>query len=550
MYNVIDELQSLCVRLGLVINETKTKYQSRAVNGKEFWMNGIRLEKVTSYKYLGMYVSFCNNVKDQIAHVKNICTARLKPLKVLSNRGNGVGVPVLRSIYLSTVRSIIDYSAPVLASYSEKNLRPLEVIQNEGMRIVLGCPRTTRIEIMRLELNIPSVFNRIWELTAISALRLIRRGDDQLKSAVDNYRTSGNRNFKMNAYTKRICNKFLEYNVIDFCLPVTQSDPLEPWLMSNVCVRIDKLDVKKKDCYPYELRQIFCEKISKYPMENVIHMYCDGSVSGNKAGCGVIIREFFEFGISVEERLCKRISDRSSCITAELYAIYMGLNYAVEKKKTIFGFVDCQSALFALNTKTPAADDLVQKCRKCIYDIKSLGCDVSFMWIPSHCDIYFNEIADDLAKQGCEKDTIECDCSLSIKQIKSEVVKVRKQWEWDNARMILRNGSKSMKHYDIVMNNTNFSYGKAAAKYDVFMMRLRFGYKYFWEYGEGTDGIPCKLCGAISSHTLYHYIMECNGLDEYRCDGITNLTEMVCYMINNNVVKKIMNKFTKFDIRF
>ena len=95
-----------------------------------------------------MFVSFHNNVKDQIAHVKNVCTARLKPLKVLSNRANGVGVPVLRSVYLSTVRSIIDYSAPVLVNYSEKDLKPLEVLQNEGMRIVLGCPRTTRIEIM------------------------------------------------------------------------------------------------------------------------------------------------------------------------------------------------------------------------------------------------------------------------------------------------------------------------------------------------------------------------------------------------------------------
>ena len=161
MSKVIDEFQSLCISLGLVINENKTKYQSRIVNGKEFWLNEVKLQKVISYKYLGMFISFHNNVKEQIAYVNNICTTRLKPLKVLSNRVNDVGAPVLRAVYLSIVRSIIDYSATVLVTFSEKDLRSLEVLQNKGMRIVLSCPRTTRIEIMKLKLNILSIIQRI-----------------------------------------------------------------------------------------------------------------------------------------------------------------------------------------------------------------------------------------------------------------------------------------------------------------------------------------------------------------------------------------------------
>ena len=102
LLEVIRQLQSLCLSLGLPINESKTKYQSRTMDGKEFWLNGIKLQKVSSYKYLGMHVSFNTKVLDQINYVKNICTARLKPLKVLSNYGKGVGVPVLRFVYLST----------------------------------------------------------------------------------------------------------------------------------------------------------------------------------------------------------------------------------------------------------------------------------------------------------------------------------------------------------------------------------------------------------------------------------------------------------------
>ena len=269
---------------------------SRIVNGKQFWLNEVKLQKVISYKYLGMFISCHNNVKEQIAYVNNICTARLKPLKVLSNRVNGVGVPVLRAAYLSPVRSIIDYSAPVLVTFLEKDLRPLEVLQNKGMRIVLGCPRTTRIEIMKLELNIPRIIHRIRELTTISVVCLIRCGDAYLKSVVDKCRSDFARNFKINSYTKKLCNMLLDYNVVDFCVPVPKTVCLKPWLTENVSVRIDKLDVNKRDCCPYELRQMFIEKISEYPRENVVHMFCDGSVTGNRAGSGVVIREFFEYG--------------------------------------------------------------------------------------------------------------------------------------------------------------------------------------------------------------------------------------------------------------
>ena len=341
MSKVIDEFQFLCISSGLVNNENKTKYQSGIVNGKEFWLNEVKLQKVISYKYLGMFISFHNNVKEQIAYVNNICTARLKPLEVLANRVNGVGVPVLRAVYLSTARSIIDYPAPVLVTFSEKDLRSLEVLQNKGMRIVLGCPRTTGIKIMKLELNIPSIIHRIRELTTISVVRLIRHGDTYLKSVVDNCRSDFARIFKINSYTKKLCNMLLDYNVVEFCVSVPKTVCLKPWLTENISVRIDKLDINKRDCCPYELRQMFIEKISQYLRENVVHMFCDGSVTGNRAGSGVVIREFFEYGISVEERISKRIADKSLGFTAELYAIYVGLNYALAKKKRMFGFNDC-----------------------------------------------------------------------------------------------------------------------------------------------------------------------------------------------------------------
>lgn len=59
----------------------------------------------------------------------------------------------------STVRSAIDYAASVLTSFLQKDLYSLEKVQNDAMRIILGCVRITRREIiMRLEFRIPSIF--------------------------------------------------------------------------------------------------------------------------------------------------------------------------------------------------------------------------------------------------------------------------------------------------------------------------------------------------------------------------------------------------------
>ena len=549
LIKVIEELSELCMSLGLVVNENKTKYQSRNANGLDFWLNGEKLQKVSSYKYLGMHIGFSKTM-DQINYVKNICTARLKPLRVLSNFGNGVGIPILRSVYLSTVRSIIDYSAPILSSFSEKDLKPLEILQNEAMRIILGCPRSTRIEIMRMELNIPSITHRVRELTIVSVLRLIRRGDEYLKAIVEKYIHDLPRSLKINAYAMKICKYLMHYDVLDYCITIPSTMTLQPWDNETIDVQIEILDLRKKDYAPYELRSLFLEKISECPISNTIHVYCDGSIIENHAGCGIVIREFFEYGISTETRITRRISDNSSSTTAELYAIFEGLGYCLQKKKSVYFFVDSQSALFALNAKMPVDEDIVLKCRQRITVIKTFECKVLFMWVPSHCGIHLNEVADDLAKQGCNKESIDYECYMNIKRIKSNIVKIRESWDLANARLILDSGSESLKHYDHVTSNTNFAYGKSTARYDSLAMRLRLGYRYVWEYRNDDSIIPCKLCGMNGLHTMFHYIMECSKLAEFRNASFDTMEEMICYMFNYDLIKDIFIKFKKIDIRY
>ena len=80
-------------------------------------------------------------------------------------------------------------------------------------------------------------------------------------------------------------------------------------------------------------------------------MYCDG-----KAGCGAVIREFFEEGLCTDEHLSKRRGGNFSSSTsdAELQAIYEGLLIACLKCQDIDVFVDSQSALLFVGSLNDA----------------------------------------------------------------------------------------------------------------------------------------------------------------------------------------------------
>ncbi|MPC56580.1 hypothetical protein E2C01_050543 [Portunus trituberculatus] len=71
-----------------------------------------------------------------------------------------------------------------LILFSATQLRPLELFQNEAMRIILGCPRTAQIKILRAELHLPSTF-KIQENTCCTVSRMLCTGSDSLKEITD-----------------------------------------------------------------------------------------------------------------------------------------------------------------------------------------------------------------------------------------------------------------------------------------------------------------------------------------------------------------------------
>lgn len=88
------------------------------------------------------------------------CKSRLRPLKAMTWGGKRASVAELRTMYLAYIRSVIDYAAPALIYFGKCKLAKLKTIQNEGIRVILGCPATVKITNMGMELGRTSVCDR------------------------------------------------------------------------------------------------------------------------------------------------------------------------------------------------------------------------------------------------------------------------------------------------------------------------------------------------------------------------------------------------------
>ena len=95
----------------------------RSKTNQELQLNGKKLERVKSYKYLGVYVGYTAESKEvEVRHLATQFRDRLRAIKALAWSGHGVGVPLLRKVYMSVIRSLFDYASPVLSYFDERRL--------------------------------------------------------------------------------------------------------------------------------------------------------------------------------------------------------------------------------------------------------------------------------------------------------------------------------------------------------------------------------------------------------------------------------------------
>ncbi|XP_069159087.1 uncharacterized protein [Procambarus clarkii] len=300
-----------------------------------------------------------------------------------------------------------------------------------------------------------------------------------------------------------------------------------------------------------ELRATYDCIIRKLPTENTLHVYCDRSVARDgKAGCGVLIKEYTDIG-TVDTVIGCRLTDNVSSTQAELQGVLAGLQEVVKCGKNACFFIDSRGALESLNSRRPVYQNIVIECRENVKKLEKTGYKVRFMWIPSHVGILLNEVVDDIAKRATEKTLVDVVCQLTLKQIKTRI-KMIQEGEEMIKRMAMVDSSNTLKNYAIINTNSSFTYGKGKSTWkDSIYIRLRLGYKYIWQYGVDVSekDKECKLCSMPHAHTLEHYVLECQLIENYRNKEINSVPHQIVWMCDNGMKDSILRSYKNFAPR-
>ena len=108
------------------------------------------------------------------------------------------------------------------------------------------------------------------------------------------------------------------------------------------------------------------------------------------------------------------MSDHVSSTHAELLAIVSGLRLVHDRGKDLYVFVDSQSALSSLSSKTPLHEDITEQCRSLVSSMEQRGHRVQFEWIPSHIGLTHNERVDRMANAATRLHAIAITCQQSL----------------------------------------------------------------------------------------------------------------------------------------
>ncbi|GBO30305.1 hypothetical protein AVEN_47890-1 [Araneus ventricosus] len=177
--------------------------------------------------------------------------------------------------------------------------------------------------------------------------------------------------------------------------------------------------VNKADTVPALLKQMALQLINEIPGVD-IQIYTDGSKNEeNKSGSGIYIKTPREV-----RKIKLRNPDNCSVFRSELLAIEVGLEAILNENNygAVWILSDSRSSIQHLKDWNNVGDRTSISILKLLRHI-GVDHEVHLQWIPSHVDIYENEVADNLAKQGtaeplCSTPSLTFDEIYSIRKNK------------------------------------------------------------------------------------------------------------------------------------
>ena len=444
------------------------------------------------------------NVAERVASKNNI-------LASLSHTDWGWKRDTLKSVYLTSIRSIMDYAAPSWQPWlCPSNTKTLESAQNKALGRISGQHVGSPFGSKNLETNTPTyqtIINRNCIKAQEKGLRL--PSDHPRNIAFTTNVPQRVRRLSCRSKAKELTQQ-LGIDITNR-KPITLFPDTAPWDdSSNLYIYDTVPGVAKRTDEQASKRAATIKRIDQLAADCDYVIYTDGSASQGRLNGGAAA--VITIGTAESPHVITKLMERGRALTCsyeeeacalELAANWMSEHCAPNTKVLIC--TDSKSICQKLNGNSILIADLRQH-------LFSVPGTITIQWVPGHSDIPGNELADEAAKDAT---TIEATPHpISYSSVCSYIDQMIVDKPFAHPRPNQAYHGKSKKQEARITTRAD----------QVLLACLRSGkHKAFRKYQHALDGFTdpsCPRCQA-PEHTLEHWLLECPGTREavYRSYG-------------------------------
>jgi len=507
MQTYLDSLLEWMKRWKFRVNAAKCSQQiftnKRTVPDIILRINRSILRNVREQRVLGIiFDSPKLTFSAHIEHLRVECRKRINILKIISSKRWGANRNLLRRVYISFIRSKMEYGSVVFGNSSARNLKKLEVLQNQALRCILGARKTTPIASLEVESFIPPIELRFKFLVVKWYYKLKGRYRDDSTSKILGLNNS-NIHSVFKSQAEHMCNKLGMISLNIAQTPTTPTFP--PWLEHNIAVN---LDIPNRHTSLTGNMEILVREHIETEYPNCIELYTDGSKHDDGSATAALYVPNLDIAVGW------RMNPRHTILGAELFGIFKALEFAnthIElRDKNILILTDSLSSLHLINNTTnPPYRHIVSTIQTLISESMNER-QVFLQWVKSHMGVKGNEIVDQVANRSHLNDKSVL-TKLEYEEVQLELKqKFERVWteEWKRRVEVCNAG----KFYSELVNVPKLNLWKRyeSRTLECVMSRLRMGHvgvaEHLNRFNMRESGM-CVVCRVRED--VKHLILEC-----------------------------------------
>nr|XP_027211427.1 uncharacterized protein LOC113804734 [Penaeus vannamei] len=292
----------------------------------------------------------------------------------------GANRETLIKFYKIYIKPKIEYGITIYGAAKEGEIKKIEILQNQVLRLATGCLNSTPIIALQALTNLAPMKDRKKELEYIHLTKILNKPNrmpikQQTINYIKNYNPQRDKRslFHRVTETNKILNIELKINEV----PTTS--PVPPWFDISNYIQINFAEELTKNT-PQVVIQKYYQEMININYKDYTKIFTDGSKIKEPESTSAAI-----FIQDKEITTIWKLPANIEITHAELYAIKQGLNYIINNNlnKTVI-LTDSQSSLQLLQNRKPLNYiQIIYDIQKQMHTIEIKKQTIKIQWIPS-----------------------------------------------------------------------------------------------------------------------------------------------------------------------